>query len=76
MSRNLNVELMPRPMFGLASHTFCRKEEFGHSTTIELLPQQKVDVTNEICILRGLHPLSWSSNYVTKLLVDVRTYYL
>ena len=33
----------------------------GHAATIELSSQQKLDVTNQICALRRLHPLSWST---------------
>ena len=50
----------------LASHTLRkRNESSGYAATIELLPQQKLAVTNEIHALRRLLPLSWSSNYVT-----------
>ena len=54
----------------LASHTLHREEGFGHAATIELLPW-KLPVTNEICALRRLHPLSWSSNYITMCSADV-----
>ena len=33
----------------------------GHTATIELSPRQKLDLTNQICALRRLHPLSWST---------------
>ena len=33
----------------------------GHTATIELLLRQKLDVTNQICALHRLHPLSWST---------------
>ena len=55
----------------LASHTLCREEGFGYTVTIELLPRQKLAVTNEIHALYKLHLLSWSSNYVTTCLADV-----
>ena len=53
-----------------------REKGSGHAATIELSPQQKLTVTNEICALHRLHPLSWSSNYVTMCLVDVSIFYL
>ena len=50
----------------LASHTLHITEEgSGHASTIELLPQQKLDVINQMRSLRTSHPLSWSSIYVT-----------
>ena len=49
--------------YSLASHTL-RRERSGHAATIELLPRQKLALTNQIHALRRLHPLSWSSNYV------------
>ena len=52
-------------------HSLQSEEGSGHATTIELLPQQKPAVTNEIHRLCRLHPLSWSSNYVTMCLADV-----
>ena len=33
----------------------------GHTATIELLPQQKLDVTNQNRALCRSHPLSWST---------------
>ena len=39
------------------SHTLCRGEEgSGHTVTIGLSPWQKLDVTNQIHILRRFHP--------------------
>ena len=49
----------------LASHTLRREEGSGHAAILDLSPQQKLDVTNQICALRSSYPLSWSSNYVT-----------
>ena len=49
----------------LASYTLHREEESGHAATIEFSPRQKLAVTNEICTVCSLHPLSWSSNYVS-----------
>ena len=46
-------------------HPSQREEGSGHIATIELSLRQKLAVTNEICALHRLHPLSWSSNYVT-----------
>ena len=43
----------------------------GHAATIELSPRQKLDVTNQIRALHGLHLLPWSNNYATTCLVDV-----
>ena len=56
-----------RPRFesSLASHTLLREEVSGHAATIELPPQQKLAVINEVCALHRLHLLLWSSNYVT-----------
>ena len=45
----------------LASHTLHREEGSGHVATFELLPQQKLAVTNEIRTLCRSHPLSWIS---------------
>ena len=45
----------------LASRTLRREEGSGHAATIELSPQQKLDVTNQIRALRRSHPLSWST---------------
>ena len=42
-------------------HPSQREEVSGHTATIELSPQQKLDVTNQIRALRRLHPLSWST---------------
>ena len=55
----------------LASHTLHREEGSGQATTIELLPQQKLAVTEEICAVYRSHLLSRSSNYVTTCLADV-----
>ena len=58
------------PYLILASHTFRREERSGQAVTIKLSPQQKLAVTNEICTVRRLHLLSWSSSYL-RVLVDV-----
>ena len=55
---------------GLTSHTLHREVRSGPTASIESLPWQKLDVTNQIRTLRGSHPLSWSSNYIT-FLADV-----
>ena len=39
----------------IGSHTLLREEGCGHAATIELSPQQKLDVTNQICGLRRSH---------------------
>lgn len=44
------------------SHSLQRKEPSGHTATIEQLPWQTLAVTNQICTLCGLHPLTLSSN--------------
>ena len=44
----------------LANHTLCR-EGLVILPTIELLPWQKLDMTNQICTLCRSHPLSWST---------------
>ena len=49
--------------FSLASHTLRREEGSGHAAITELLPRQKLAMSNEIHALRRLHPLSRSSNY-------------
>ena len=41
----------------IASHTLFREEGSGHAATIELSPQQKLDVTNQIRDLCRSHPL-------------------
>ena len=55
------------------SHPLQRKEPSGHTATIEQLPWQTLDVTNQICTLCGLHPLTLSSNsnYDPTCLADV-----
>ena len=40
-----------------ASHTLHREEGSGHTATIELSPQQKLDATNQICSYCRSHPL-------------------
>ena len=55
----------------LKPHPLQREKVSGHTATIKLSPWQKLAVTNEICGLRRLHPLSWSSNYVTTCLANV-----
>ena len=45
----------------LASHTLCREEGSGHTAIIELSPQQKLGVTNQIRTVCRSHPLSWST---------------
>ena len=40
---------------------FAEKEGSGHAATIELSPQQKLDVTNQIHALQRLHLLSWNT---------------
>ena len=49
----------------LASHTLHREEGSRHTTTIELSPQQKLDVTNQIHAFSRSHSLSSSSYYGT-----------
>ena len=49
----------------LASHTLRRKRGRIWSRCNHRV------VTNEICALHRLHPLSWSSDYVTMCLADV-----
>ena len=39
----------------LTSHSLRREEGSGHAATIELLPQQKLDVTNQIRTLHRYH---------------------
>jgi len=46
-------------------HPSQREEGSGHTATIELSPQQKLDVTNQMCALRRSHLLSWSTIIVT-----------
>ena len=53
----------------LASHTLRREEGSGHAATIDLSLWQKLDATNQICALRKLHPLAWST--ITSRLADV-----
>ena len=45
----------------LASHTLRREDMSRHTATIELSPQQKLDVTNPIRTVRRSHLLSWST---------------
>ena len=43
----------------VTSHTLRGREEgYRHAATIELLPRQRLDVTNHICALHRSHPLS------------------
>ena len=41
----------------IANHTLLREEGSCHAATIELSPQQKLDVTDQIHVLRRLHLL-------------------
>ena len=61
-------QTLPLSAKGVACET---KEGSGHIATIELSPQQKLAVTNEIWAFCRLHLLSWSSNYVTACLAEV-----
>ena len=58
-------------MGGVRQGSLHREEGSGHTATIESLPWQKLAVTNEIRALQRLHPLPWSSSYVTTYLADV-----
>ena len=67
---NVLLEASAKIATSLASHTLHREDGSGHTATIELLPRQKLDVTNQICTLCRSHPLSWSTITSTRL-VDV-----
>ena len=50
------------PGLNLVSQATPFAEKKGLITLQPSLPRQKLDVTNQICTLRRLHLLSWSSN--------------
>ena len=53
------IAVISQPQASLASHTL-RRERKG-LVTLQPLSCHKLDVTNQICALRRLHPLSWST---------------
>ena len=58
-------------MLVLQATPFAVREREREGPVIELLQWQKLAMTSEICVLCRSHLLSWSSNYITKCLVDV-----